>query len=73
LKQEAARRGMAPTPSAMPRRALAPDFTNNVLHDVSHAYTAVFVVAVVLAYVPAAFLPKKRVATEPGRSPLLTH
>jgi MFS transporter, DHA2 family, multidrug resistance protein len=36
----------------------------------------VFVVAVVLAvlaYVPAAFLPKKPVANEPGRSPILTH
>jgi hypothetical protein len=67
---------MAPTPSAMPRRALAPDFTSNVLHDLSHAYTAVFVVAVVLAvlaYVPAAFLPKKPVATQPGQSPILAH
>ena len=76
LKQEAARRGVAPSPSAMPRQALAPDFTSNVLHDLSHAYTAVFVVAVVLAllaYVPAALLPKKPVATEPGKSPMLTH
>jgi EmrB/QacA subfamily drug resistance transporter len=74
LKQEAARHGVTPSPSAMPRRALAPDFTSNVLHDLSHAYTAVFVVAVVLAllaYIPAAFLPKKPVATEPGKAPML--
>ena len=76
LKQAAARRGMAPTPSAMPRRALAPDFASNVLHDLAHAYTAVFVVAVglaVLAYIPAVFLPKKPVATGPDRSPMLVH
>ncbi len=49
-------------PSAIPRQALAPDFAGNVLHDLSHAYTAVFVVAVVLVVstiIPAAFLPKK--------------
>ena len=74
LKQEAARHGVTPSPSAMPRRALAPDFTSNVLHDLSHAYAAVFVVAVVLAllaYIPAAFLPKKLVAIEPGKAPML--
>jgi DHA2 family multidrug resistance protein len=65
LRQEAARHGVSPDPAAIPRRALAPDFMSNVLHDLSHAYTAVFVVAVVLlalACIPAAFLPKHPVA-----------
>lgn len=71
LKQEAARHGVTPNPSAIPRRALAPDFMSNVLHDLSHAYTAVFVVAVALlalTYIPAAFLPKNPVAPVSDRS-----
>jgi MFS transporter, DHA2 family, multidrug resistance protein len=67
LQQGAARHGVVPNPSAMPGRALAPDFMNNVLHDLSHAYTAVFAVAAVLALlavIPAAFLPRKAVATD---------
>ncbi|MGH3594499.1 MAG: MFS transporter, partial [Mycobacterium sp.] len=74
LQHDAARRGVAPDPSAIPRRALAPDFTSNVLHDLSHAYTAVFVVAVVLAvlaYIPAAFLPRNPVATAADRPPMV--
>jgi EmrB/QacA subfamily drug resistance transporter len=62
LQQSAARRGVPVDPSTMPRQALAPDFAGNVLHDLSHAYTAVFMVAVVLMVVtliPAAFLPKR--------------
>ena len=73
LRQEAARHGVSPNPSAIPRRALAPDFMSNVLHDLSHAYTAVFVVAVVLlalTYVPAAFLPKDPVAPLSDRPPM---
>lgn len=76
LKQEAARRGVTPNPSAIPPRALAPDFMSNVLHDLAHAYTAVFVLAVVLlalAYVPAAFLPKKPAGTGSDRPPLPAH
>lgn len=76
LKQAAPRRGMVPNPSTMPRRAMAPDFASNVLHDLSHGYTAVFAVAVVLAllaYIPAVFLPKKPVQTEPDRTPVFTH
>ncbi|MGH3551801.1 MAG: DHA2 family efflux MFS transporter permease subunit [Mycobacterium sp.] len=76
LQHDAARRGVAPDPSAIPRRALAPDFTSNVLHDLSHAYTAVFVVAVVLAvlaYIPAAFLPRNPVATAADRPPTMVH
>ncbi len=73
LQQEAIRRGMAPSASAMPRRAFAPDFTSHVLHDLSHAYTAVFVAAValaVLALIPAAFLPDEPVPAERGRTPI---
>ncbi|MBO0864639.1 MAG: DHA2 family efflux MFS transporter permease subunit [Mycobacterium sp.] len=76
LRQEAARRGVSPNPAAIPRRALAPDFMSNVLHDLSHAYTAVFVVAVVLllfAYIPAAFLPKNAVGPISDRPPLPAH
>ncbi len=75
LQQEAARRGVAPNPAAIPRRALAPEFPGNVLHDLSHAYTMVFLVAValaVLAYIPAAFLPKEPVAPGPASSPVLS-
>ena len=75
LKQEAARRGLAPNPAAIPRRALTPEFPGNVLHDLSHAYTTVFLVAValaVLAYLPAAFLPKKPVTPDAAaRTPKL--
>ncbi len=76
LQQEAARRGVVPNPSAIPRRALAPDFMTNVLHDLSHAYTTVFVVAAVLAvlaYIPAVFLPKKPVASVSDQAPTLMH
>ena len=62
LQQDAARRGVPVDPSAIPRQALAPDFASHVLHGLSHAYTAVFVLAVVLiasTIIPAAFLPKK--------------
>ncbi len=72
LQQEAMRRGMAPSTSAMPRRAFAPDFAGNVLHDLTHAYTAVFVAAIVLALlalVPAVFLPNKPVSTERAQIP----
>ncbi|WP_343601233.1 DHA2 family efflux MFS transporter permease subunit [Mycobacterium sp.] len=74
LRQEAARRGVSPDPSAIPQRALAPDFMSNVLHDLSHAYTVVFVVAVVLlasSYIPAAFLPKKPVGAASAQVPVL--
>jgi DHA2 family multidrug resistance protein len=74
LQQEAARHGVSPNPSAIPRRALSPDFMSNVLHDLSHAYTAVFLAAVVLlvlAYIPAAFLPRKPACAVPGQGPPL--
>jgi hypothetical protein len=49
--------------SASAWKDLGPDFANSVASGLSHAYTAVFVVAVallVLTIVPAAFLPMKR-------------
>jgi MFS family permease len=65
LQQNATNTGVPVDPSAIPRSTLAPDFTNNVQHDLSHAYAVVFVVAVVLValtLIPAAFLPKKPAA-----------
>lgn len=61
LQQNAVRLNVPVDPAAVPRQTLAPDFPAQVLHDLSHAYTAVFVVAVVLVlttFVPASFLPK---------------
>ena len=62
LRQKASISGVPVDQSAIPRQALAPDFSSNVLHDLSHAYTMVFVIAgvlVVSTFIPAAFLPKK--------------
>lgn len=73
LQGEAARRGAPPDLSTIPGRALAPDFMSTVLHDLSHAYTMVFVVAAilaVLAYIPAVFLPKKPAPAVPGQGPM---
>jgi MFS transporter, DHA2 family, multidrug resistance protein len=73
LHGEAARRGAPPDVSRIPGRAIAPDFMSTVLHDLSHAYTVVFVVAailVVLTYIPAAFLPKKPAPAVPGQRPM---
>lgn len=78
LQEEAAKRSTPPNPSAIPPRALAPDFMQNVLHDLSHAYTIVFAIAVglvALVYIPASFLPKKPAHTVPGQpaAPVLAH
>ncbi|MCK8645098.1 DHA2 family efflux MFS transporter permease subunit [Mycobacterium colombiense] len=62
LHQKAAADGVPVDPSAIPRQSLDPGFLSNVVHDLSHAYTAVFVIAVVLVvctFIPASFLPKK--------------
>ena len=62
LLQQKAASGVPIDPSAIPRRSLAPDFSAGLLHDLSHAYTTVFVVAlaaVALTIIPASFLPKK--------------
>lgn len=62
LQQKAAESGLPFNPTAIPRPALAPDFMSSLQHDLTHAYTVVFVVATVIAaltFIPAAFLPKK--------------
>jgi EmrB/QacA subfamily drug resistance transporter len=62
LQQRAAATGVPVNQSEIPPQALAPGFSANVLHDLSHAYTMVFAVAVALVLstiVPALFLPKK--------------
>lgn len=69
LQQNAARLKLPVDNSAVPRQALAPDFPMNLLKDLSHAYTAVFLVAVVLVLstiIPASFLPKKPAISQPG-------
>ena len=69
LQQKSAASGVPLDQSAIPRQTLAPDFSANVLHDLSHAYTAVFVVAVALVVstlIPAAFLPKKPASQTAG-------
>lgn len=62
LQQQAAVGGVPVNQSAIPRQALSPGFWDNVVHDLSRAYTTVFVIAVVLVVltiIPASFLPKK--------------
>lgn len=69
LHQRAAVDGVPVDQSAIPRQALVPGFWANVVHDLSHAYTAVFVIAVVLAVctvIPASFLPKKPASETAG-------
>ncbi|WP_158015652.1 DHA2 family efflux MFS transporter permease subunit [Mycobacterium basiliense] len=62
LQRDAARIGAPLDPGSLPHRALSPDFATSVMHDLSHAYAVVFVVAFVvttLALIPAALLPTK--------------
>lgn len=62
LQQKAAVSGVPVDKSAIPPQALGPGFAANVLHDLSHAYTLVFAIAVglvALTIIPASFLPKK--------------
>jgi EmrB/QacA subfamily drug resistance transporter len=69
LQQKAATSGVPVDQSAIPRQSLVPGFSGNVLHDLSHAYTAVFVIAVVLVVstiIPASFLPKKPASQTAG-------
>jgi len=71
LQQQAADAGMPVDPTAIPAATLAPDFAATVQNDLTHAYTTVFVTALVLValtYIPAAFLPTKK----PVRLPLNT-
>lgn len=56
------KRGLPVDPSAVPRPAMTPELAGHVSHHLSHAYTAVFVLAVVLVactIIPASFLPRK--------------
>ena len=51
-------------PATLPPDAVSPGFAEQVMHDLAHAYTMVFVVAALMiaaAYLPAALLPRKRV------------
>jgi EmrB/QacA subfamily drug resistance transporter len=69
LRQRAAASGVPVDPSAVPTQTLAPGFSGNVLHDLSHAYTTVFVIAVVLVVstiIPAVFLPKQPASQTAG-------
>lgn len=69
-QQEASGQHVPIEASASAWQALGPDFANTVTHGLSHAYTAVFVVAVALlalTIIPAAFLPMKR--PEPEEDP----
>jgi MFS family permease len=62
VQADANKRRLPVDPSALPRQGLAPDFASNLVHDLSHAYATVFVIAVLLVLltiVPASFLPKK--------------
>ncbi|CAM2887421.1 MFS transporter [Mycobacterium intermedium] len=71
LEKDAARRGVPVDPSALPAPARAADFGTALLNDLSHAYAAVLLVAVVLmvaTLVPAWFLPKKP-AVHPAAHP----
>jgi MFS transporter, DHA2 family, multidrug resistance protein len=62
LRNNAVKRATPLHSTALSRRALAPDFTSHVIHDLSHAYTIMIVVAIIIvasALLPAAFLPRK--------------
>jgi hypothetical protein len=62
LRSNAVKRETPLHSTALSRRALAPDFTSHVIHDLSHAYTIMIVVAIIFvasALLPAAFLPRK--------------
>jgi EmrB/QacA subfamily drug resistance transporter len=72
LQEQANASGRPLNPSALPPEALRPGFAQQVLHDLSHAYTIVFLVAALMiaaAYVPAAFLPKKPVVDSDHGAP----
>ena len=62
LQRKSAASGVPIDQAALPRRSLVPGFSADVLHDLSHAYTAVFVIAaalVLFTLIPASFLPKR--------------
>jgi hypothetical protein len=53
----ATKRGTPHDPSAVSRQGLDPDFTSRLMHDLSHAYTVVIVVAIIL--VALMFSPRR--------------
>jgi MFS transporter, DHA2 family, multidrug resistance protein len=62
--------------STLSHRTLAPDFTSHLMHDLSHAYTIVIMVAIVfiaLTLVPTAFLPKKPPSRVVRQTPVPTY
>lgn len=64
LQEQARATGRPLDPAALPPEAMHPGFAEQVMHDLSHAYTMVFVVAALMiaaAYLPAALLPRKRI------------
>jgi DHA2 family multidrug resistance protein len=64
LQESAHNRGTPVNPAEVPREVLQPGFAQQVAHDLSHAYTTVFVISaalIALAYLPAVFLPRKPV------------
>jgi EmrB/QacA subfamily drug resistance transporter len=69
VQQEAAKEGQPVDPAAIPQPALAPEFMSSVQHDLTCAYTTVFVVAIgliALTFIPAALLPKKPAVPPPS-------
>ncbi|SOX56135.1 MFS transporter [Mycobacterium ahvazicum] len=69
-QQQASGQRMPIEASSSAWKTMGPEFATNVTHGLSHAYTAVFVVAVamvVLTIIPAAFLPTRR--PEPAQDP----
>ncbi|WP_242670166.1 DHA2 family efflux MFS transporter permease subunit [Mycobacterium decipiens] len=71
LQDSPARRGTSVDQPVMPGQPLSPALPDNLLHDLSHAYSVVFVVAVVLVglvFVPLALLPRRSTGagTEPN-------
>jgi MFS transporter, DHA2 family, multidrug resistance protein len=76
LRGNATKRGTPHDLSAVSHQGLDPDFTSRLMHDLSHAYTVVIVVAIILValmFFPAAFMPKKPVFTVAGQTPVPTH
>jgi DHA2 family multidrug resistance protein len=64
LQESDHHRGTPVNPAEVPPEVLQPGFAQQVAHDLSHAYTTVFVISaalIALAYLPAAFMPRKPV------------
>jgi EmrB/QacA subfamily drug resistance transporter len=76
LRGKAGRHGAPIHPSAPSPHALPPDFTSRLMHDLSHAYTLVIVVAIILValtLLPTAFLPKKPPLAAKRQPPVPTY